>query len=83
VTPPTAVFLTANAIHENYLKHCTVHRHRLWSSAGKMAARIKNRKKDLLTEEDISKLLDIKDESDVFCKESDDFWFDEGNVSLM
>jgi hypothetical protein len=38
-----------------------------WSNKGK---------KDLLTEEDIYKLLDIKDESDVFPEESYDFWFD-------
>jgi hypothetical protein len=32
--------------------------------------------KDQLTDEDISKVLDIEDESDVFSEESDDFWFD-------
>jgi len=29
--------------------------------------------KDLLTDEDICKVLDIEDESDVFSEESDDF----------
>jgi hypothetical protein len=32
--------------------------------------------KDLLTDEDISRVLDIEDESDVFFEESGDFWFD-------
>jgi hypothetical protein len=32
--------------------------------------------KDLLTDEEISKVLDIEEESDVFSEESDDFWFD-------
>jgi len=41
-----------------------------------MAAYINKRKKDLLTADDISKVLDIEDESDVFSEESDDFWFD-------
>ena len=33
-------------------------------------------KKDLLTDDDISKVLDIEDKSDVFSEESIDFWFD-------
>jgi len=41
-----------------------------------MAASSNKRMKDLLTDEDISKVLDIEDESDVFSEESDDFWFD-------
>jgi len=41
-----------------------------------MAACSNKRKKDLLTDDDISKVLDIEDESDVFSEESDDFWFD-------
>ena len=41
-----------------------------------MAASSNKRKKDQLTDEDISKGLDIEDESDVFSEESDDFWFD-------
>jgi len=36
--------------------------------------------KNLLTEEDISKVLDIEDVSDVFSEESDDFWFDTSEV---
>ena len=32
-------------------------------------------KKDQLTEEDISKVLEIKDKNDVFSEEYDDFWF--------
>jgi hypothetical protein len=32
--------------------------------------------KDLLTDEDISKVLDTEDERDIFSEESDDFWFD-------
>jgi len=34
------------------------------------------RMKDLLTDEDISNVLDNEDESDIFSEESDDFWFD-------
>jgi hypothetical protein len=41
-----------------------------------MAASSNKRKRDLLTEEDIYRVLDIEDESDVFSEESDDFWFD-------
>jgi hypothetical protein len=41
-----------------------------------MAASSNKWKKDLLTEEDISKVLDKGVESDVFSEESDDFWFD-------
>jgi len=41
-----------------------------------MAACSNKWKKDLLTDDDISKVLDIEDESDVFCEASDDFWFD-------
>jgi len=41
-----------------------------------MAAFSNKRKKDLLTDDDISKVLDIEDERDVFSEESDDFWFD-------
>jgi len=41
-----------------------------------MAACRNKRKKDLLTDDDISKVLDTEDESDVFSDESDDFWFD-------
>jgi len=41
-----------------------------------MAACINKQKKDLLTDDDISEVLDIEDESDVFSEESDDFWFD-------
>jgi len=41
-----------------------------------MAACSNKRKKDLLTDDDISKVLDTEDESDVFSEESDDFWFD-------
>ena len=41
-----------------------------------MAASSNKRMKDLLTDEDISKVLDIEDVSDVFSEESDDFWFD-------
>ena len=31
---------------------------------------------DLLTDEDIYRVLDTEDESDVFSEESEDFWFD-------
>ena len=41
-----------------------------------MAECINKRKKDLMTDDDISKVLDIEDESDVISEESDDFWFD-------
>ena len=41
-----------------------------------MAACSNKGKKDLLTDDSISKVLDIEDESDVFSEESDDFWFD-------
>ena len=41
-----------------------------------MTACSNKRKKDLLTDDDISKVLDIEDESSVFSEESDDFWFD-------
>ena len=41
-----------------------------------MAVSSNKRMKDLLTDEDIYRVLDIEDESDVFSKESDDFWFD-------
>jgi len=41
-----------------------------------MAVCSNKRKKDLLTDYDISKVLDIADESDVFSEEYDDFWFD-------
>jgi len=41
-----------------------------------MAASSNKRKKDPLTEEDISKVLDKEDESDVSSEESDDFLFD-------
>jgi len=41
-----------------------------------MAATSYKRMKDLLTDEDIYKVLDTEDESDVFSEESDDFWFD-------
>jgi len=41
-----------------------------------MAACSNIRKKDLLTDGDISKGLNNEDESDVFSEESDDFWFD-------
>ncbi len=40
-----------------------------------MAALSNTRKRDLLTEEDISEGLDKEDESDVFSEESDDFLF--------
>jgi len=40
-----------------------------------MAASSNKRKKDLLTEEDISKVLDKEDKSDVSSEESDDFFF--------
>jgi hypothetical protein len=46
-----------------------------------MAVSSNNRKKDLLTEEDISKVLDKEDESDVFSEESEDFWFDTSDTS--
>ena len=38
-----------------------------------MAVCSNKRKKDLLTDDDISKVLDIEDKSDVFSEESDDF----------
>jgi hypothetical protein len=41
-----------------------------------MAVSSNKRIKDLLTDEDISKVLDTEDESDIFFEESDDFWFD-------
>ena len=41
-----------------------------------MAACSNKRKNDLLTDDVISKVFDIEDESDVFSEESDDFWFD-------
>jgi len=41
-----------------------------------MAACSNKRKKDLLTDDDVSKVLDIEDEGDVFSEESDDFWLD-------
>jgi hypothetical protein len=41
-----------------------------------MAASSTKQKKDLLTEEDISKVLDKEGEINVFCVESDDFCFD-------
>ena len=41
-----------------------------------MAACSNKRKKNLLTDDDISKVLDTEDESDVLSEESDDFWFD-------
>jgi len=41
-----------------------------------MAAYSNKQKKDLLTDDDISKVLDNEDENDIFCEESDDFWFD-------
>jgi hypothetical protein len=41
-----------------------------------MAACSNKRKKDVLTDDDISKVLDTEDETDVFSEESDDFWFD-------
>ena len=41
-----------------------------------MAATSDKRMKNLLTDEDISRVLDIEDDIDVFSEESDDFWFD-------
>jgi hypothetical protein len=41
-----------------------------------MAASSNKRKRNLLRDEDISKVLDIEDKSDIFSEESDDFWFD-------
>jgi len=41
-----------------------------------MAASSHKRMKDLLTDEDIYRVLGIEDESDVFSEESDDFCFD-------
>jgi len=41
-----------------------------------MAASSDKRMKDLLTDEDISRVLDTKDERDVLSEESDDFRFD-------
>jgi hypothetical protein len=32
--------------------------------------------KDLLTDKDIYRVLDIADKSGIFSEESDDFWFD-------
>jgi len=43
-----------------------------------MAACNNKRKKDLLTDDDISKVLDIEDESDVFSEESDEFGLIQG-----
>jgi len=59
--PPTTFFLAATTIQDNYLKHCT-----LYGLVIKMAACSNKQKKDLLTDDDISKVLDIEDESDVF-----------------
>jgi hypothetical protein len=42
----------------------------------KTAALSNKRRKDLLTEEDTSKVLDKVDESDVFSEKSDNVWFD-------
>jgi hypothetical protein len=70
--PPTAFFFAANTIHSKYLKHCTLYSVQ-WE---KMAASSDKRKRDLLTEEDISIVLDKEDESNVFCEESDGFLFD-------
>jgi hypothetical protein len=47
--------------------------HDLQSTAAKMAASGNKRKRDLLTEEDISKVLDKEAESEVFSEESDEF----------
>jgi hypothetical protein len=47
----------------------------LRSRAIKMAV-CSNKRKNLLTDDDISKVLDIVNESDIFSEESDDFWFD-------
>jgi hypothetical protein len=41
-----------------------------------MAASSNKQMKDLLTDKDISKVLDTEDERDIFSEESDDFWFD-------
>jgi hypothetical protein len=41
-----------------------------------MAASSNKRMKDLLTDEDISKVLDTEEESEVFSEKSDDFCFD-------
>jgi len=41
-----------------------------------MAACSNKQKKDLLTDDNISKVLYIEDDSDVFSEEYDDFWFD-------
>jgi hypothetical protein len=41
-----------------------------------MAASSNKQMKDLLTDEDMSKVLDTEDESDIFSEESYDFWFD-------
>jgi len=41
-----------------------------------MAASRNKQKMDQLTDEDISKFLDVDDKSDVFSEESDGFWFD-------
>ena len=41
-----------------------------------MAATSYKRMKDLQTDEDIYRVLNIEDESDVFYEESDNFWFD-------
>jgi len=41
-----------------------------------MAVCSNKQKKDPLTDDVISKVLDNEDESDIFSEESDDFWFD-------
>jgi len=41
-----------------------------------MAASSNKWMKDLLTDEDIYRFLDIEYKSDIFSEESDDFWFD-------
>jgi hypothetical protein len=48
----------------------------LWSRAIKLSASSNKRKRNLPRDEDISRVLDIEDESAVFSGESDDFWFD-------
>jgi hypothetical protein len=45
-----------------------------------MAATSYKQMKDLLTDDDIYRVLGIEDESDVFTEESDDFWFDTGLI---
>jgi len=69
--PPTTFFLAATGIQTVIWNtvHCR-------SRAINMAACSNIRKKDLLTDGDISKGLNNEDESDVFSEESDDFWFD-------